>query len=312
MTTAIRSCPHHWVCDPVKGEKSTAICQLCGEQREFQNYLRPEEAESLPYETDSAYLPEKKQIARLEVTDEPEPEEKPKPAKGCQHSWAAGDPDGRGISHVRCSLCPQEYWVDAEGLLYDADGGLSRNQSVRRGEFGLSILAREGRKKMPPLQPVPRQPDGKAQSPQESIKWYTQHWSEIIRRLEELKHIGPVDQELGVSYSALAGTLVRRGVDITKYQGGRGRRGIKRQPREQEPPAATPVPTLNELVNEVRGLEEMVKHLARAIDSLTAPRCRLAWEGSRPVFLCETEADGRRLQAMLDRKEVVVKWEYGK
>ncbi len=33
------SCSHHWVIQPATGPESQGICQLCGEARDFKNYV---------------------------------------------------------------------------------------------------------------------------------------------------------------------------------------------------------------------------------------------------------------------------------
>ena len=34
-----QQCRHHWVIQPAMGPVSQGVCQLCGEDREFQNYV---------------------------------------------------------------------------------------------------------------------------------------------------------------------------------------------------------------------------------------------------------------------------------
>lgn len=33
------NCVHHWVIQPAAGPLSTGVCQVCGAQREFKNYV---------------------------------------------------------------------------------------------------------------------------------------------------------------------------------------------------------------------------------------------------------------------------------
>lgn len=34
-----QECAHHWVIQPAMGPSSQGICQICGESRDFQNYV---------------------------------------------------------------------------------------------------------------------------------------------------------------------------------------------------------------------------------------------------------------------------------
>ena len=34
-----RSCNHHWIIQPSNGPVSRGLCQLCGEGRQFKNYI---------------------------------------------------------------------------------------------------------------------------------------------------------------------------------------------------------------------------------------------------------------------------------
>lgn len=43
-------CVHHWVIDPPEGPVSNGICQKCGEERIFRNYVAYS-----PWEADSSY-----------------------------------------------------------------------------------------------------------------------------------------------------------------------------------------------------------------------------------------------------------------
>ncbi len=38
------SCRHHWIIDPPKEPVSRGVCLLCGEQREFNNYLQRDDS----------------------------------------------------------------------------------------------------------------------------------------------------------------------------------------------------------------------------------------------------------------------------
>ena len=35
-------CPHHWVIETANGPSSKGVCQICGEDREFQNSIETE------------------------------------------------------------------------------------------------------------------------------------------------------------------------------------------------------------------------------------------------------------------------------
>ncbi len=35
----VEACCHHWVIEPPNGEKSGAVCKLCGATRDFLNYV---------------------------------------------------------------------------------------------------------------------------------------------------------------------------------------------------------------------------------------------------------------------------------
>ncbi len=131
-------CVHRWECDPPLGKTSRGVCTLCGETQQFHNHLRGEQAESLPWERGPAYLPQVKQVTRLEVTEEPEVEHPVKSDGQCSHFWRIGDPDERGLAHIRCHQCGLEWWCDEEGILYDANGDRLpyRKQVMHVGEFG--------------------------------------------------------------------------------------------------------------------------------------------------------------------------------
>jgi hypothetical protein len=126
------SCAHHWICDTPTGPVSKSRCRLCGEEKEFNNRLGGEQAERLPYEGGPAYLPEQRPVTRLEVTEEPKPKD-----TRCLHSWHSADPDEQGIAHIHCTLCPQEYWMDTEGNLYDGQKNMlsQRHQGIQPGEM---------------------------------------------------------------------------------------------------------------------------------------------------------------------------------
>lgn len=47
----VEQCTHHWVIESPSGPASRGLCKLCGEEREFRNYL-----ENSPYWEDDAYL----------------------------------------------------------------------------------------------------------------------------------------------------------------------------------------------------------------------------------------------------------------
>lgn len=34
-----QTCAHHWVIEPAMGPSSPGVCQICGESRDFQNYV---------------------------------------------------------------------------------------------------------------------------------------------------------------------------------------------------------------------------------------------------------------------------------
>ena len=36
---AVSTCRHHWVIQPADGPVSNGVCQVCGETREFKNYV---------------------------------------------------------------------------------------------------------------------------------------------------------------------------------------------------------------------------------------------------------------------------------
>ena len=36
---AVSTCRHHWVIQPADGPVSNGLCQVCGETREFKNYV---------------------------------------------------------------------------------------------------------------------------------------------------------------------------------------------------------------------------------------------------------------------------------
>ena len=38
-TATVSKCRHHWVIQPADGPVSNGACQICGETREFQNYV---------------------------------------------------------------------------------------------------------------------------------------------------------------------------------------------------------------------------------------------------------------------------------
>ena len=35
----VNTCAHHWVIQPAMGPSSPGICQICGETKDFQNYV---------------------------------------------------------------------------------------------------------------------------------------------------------------------------------------------------------------------------------------------------------------------------------
>ena len=35
----VPACAHHWVIQPAMGPSSQGICQICGESKDFQNYV---------------------------------------------------------------------------------------------------------------------------------------------------------------------------------------------------------------------------------------------------------------------------------
>ena len=35
----IQGCAHHWVIQPAMGPSSQGVCQICGESKDFQNYV---------------------------------------------------------------------------------------------------------------------------------------------------------------------------------------------------------------------------------------------------------------------------------
>lgn len=37
----MEQCPHHWIIPEAEGPVSIGICSLCGEEREFTNYILP-------------------------------------------------------------------------------------------------------------------------------------------------------------------------------------------------------------------------------------------------------------------------------
>ena len=38
-TASVPACRHHWVIQPAYGPVSNGLCQICGETREFKNYV---------------------------------------------------------------------------------------------------------------------------------------------------------------------------------------------------------------------------------------------------------------------------------
>ena len=38
-TEELAACPHHWVIERPSGPVSKGVCQRCGEERDFQNYI---------------------------------------------------------------------------------------------------------------------------------------------------------------------------------------------------------------------------------------------------------------------------------
>ncbi len=38
-TSTETTCVHHWIIDSPAGASSTGVCKICGERREFQNYV---------------------------------------------------------------------------------------------------------------------------------------------------------------------------------------------------------------------------------------------------------------------------------
>ena len=35
----VQTCAHHWVIQPAMGPSSQGVCQICGESKDFQNYV---------------------------------------------------------------------------------------------------------------------------------------------------------------------------------------------------------------------------------------------------------------------------------
>ena len=35
----VKTCAHHWVIQPASGPSSPGVCQICGETKDFQNYV---------------------------------------------------------------------------------------------------------------------------------------------------------------------------------------------------------------------------------------------------------------------------------
>ena len=35
----VKTCAHHWVIQPAMGPSSPGVCQICGETKDFQNYV---------------------------------------------------------------------------------------------------------------------------------------------------------------------------------------------------------------------------------------------------------------------------------
>jgi hypothetical protein len=309
----LTACVHHWICDTPTGPISKSRCRLCGEEKEFNNRLGGEQAERLPYEGGAAYLPEQRQITRLEVTEEPEVEPKPKDTR-CPHSWHSGDPDEQGIAHVWCTLCAHKYWVDLEGNLYDSQKNMLsyRRQGIQPGE----VAGRREKGANMDTSVVPKQ--GRRASPQSRTAEYDRKWPEILKRLEELGNIGLMAKELGVTYASFQPLLIRRGVDVKKYMvGGSGHK--KAPPAEARTPVQRiaevagnikerpqdlgPVTKEDQILGMLGALQISISSLAAVVKSLQKepPRCKFLWENGDPVFVCETREDAHRMQDALLR-----------
>ena len=39
MTESVDNCTHHWLIEPANGPTSVGVCQECGAEAEFQNYI---------------------------------------------------------------------------------------------------------------------------------------------------------------------------------------------------------------------------------------------------------------------------------
>jgi hypothetical protein len=213
----VMACPHHWICDTPNGPVSKSRCRLCGEEKEFQNHLGGEQAERLPYEGGAAYLPEQRPVTRLEVTEEPDLGSMPRDAK-CHHYWESGDPDEQGIAHVRCTRCPQEYWMDVEGNLYDSQKNMltQRQQGIQPGE---TVGRREGGANV-----------GKGGQTHSKHAEYMRRWPEILKELQETSFEAAVGK-FGIPSGTLYGLLRRAGLN---------RQGQSRKPTEQ--PVSTEKP----------------------------------------------------------------------
>ena len=57
-------CTHHWVIETPSGPVSHGACKLCGQEREFKNYL-----ENTPYWEDDVYLNQVTSGARFRTTE---------------------------------------------------------------------------------------------------------------------------------------------------------------------------------------------------------------------------------------------------
>ncbi|HAI99433.1 MAG TPA: hypothetical protein DCL97_02065, partial [Dehalococcoidia bacterium] len=70
----VPACAHHWVIQPAMGPSSQGICQICGESKDFQNYV---EAASWgdSRHTDRSEESSKEVLAVSKSSDEDEEEE---------------------------------------------------------------------------------------------------------------------------------------------------------------------------------------------------------------------------------------------
>lgn len=302
-------CTHHWDCEIPAGPVSKARCKLCGEEQELQNHLGRDEAEQLPYERGPAYLPPVRQVSRMEVTQEPD-QGPLRPDNRCHHYWKAEDPNEKGISHLHCTRCPLEFWIDPKGRHYDSQGNLLRNQNILPGEYTSHTEKKQTREEREVAeQNETPEPRGRYATRTEE---YNRRWPEILQKLEELGNIPGLARYLGINYATCQGLLQRRGVDVKKYQIGRGRhRGLRPEPVPVEKPAAPATrsqPPLTEIVAEIARLRETIGLLQEEVHRLQAerqPQCQLVWENGEPIFVCETQADASRMELLLSRKIIL-------